>query len=102
PAARRVADALGVEVVRSAIAGCGVVGSVCAATNKGCVCCAGATEEDMALLRDVLGVEARKASVNHGSPQVGAGMLCNSKGALVGDETTPVEMGRIEDGLALY
>jgi translation initiation factor 6 len=47
-------------------------------------------------------VEAKKGSVNHGSKHVGAGILCNSKGALVGDETTPIEMGKIEDGLALY
>jgi translation initiation factor 6 len=33
---------------------------------------------------------------------VGAGIVANSKGALVGDETTPIEMGRIEDGLVLY
>ncbi|MCL2032528.1 MAG: translation initiation factor IF-6 [Methanomassiliicoccaceae archaeon] len=101
-AEKRIADALGVEVVRSAIAGYGTVGSACVATNKGCLCNVNATAEDIALLKDVLGVEAKKGSVNHGSGYVGSGILCNSKGALIGDETTPVEMGRIEDGLALY
>ena len=33
---------------------------------------------------------------------VGAGLVANSKGAVVGDETTPIEMGKIEDGLLLY
>ena len=32
----------------------------------------------------------------------GSGVIANSKGALVGDATTPIEMGRIEDGLVLY
>ncbi|MDR2698719.1 MAG: translation initiation factor IF-6 [Candidatus Methanoplasma sp.] len=101
-AERRIADALGTEVVRSAIGGYSTVGSACVATNKGCVCNVSATENDIALIKDVLGVEAKKGSVNHGSKQVGAGILCNSKGALVGDETTPIEMGKIEDGLVLY
>ena len=101
-AERTIADALGVEVVRSSIAGYDTVGSACAATNKGCICNVNAKEEDLKLIRDILKVEAVKGSVNHGSKHVGAGILCNSKGALVGDETTPIEMGKIEDGLVLY
>jgi translation initiation factor 6 len=101
-AEKKIADVLGVEVVRSAIAGYGTVGSACVATNRGCLCNVDATAEDIALLEDVLGVEVKKGSVNHGSKQVGAGILCNSKGALIGDDTTPIEMGKIEDGLVLY
>jgi len=99
---KRISDALGTEVVRSSVGGYNTVGSACVASNKGCLCCVSATEEDIALIRDVLKVEAKKGSVNHGSRHVGAGILCNSKGALVGDETTPIEMGKIEDGLVLY
>jgi len=101
-AEKRIADALGVEAVRSSIAGYDTVGSACVVTNKGCLCNVNTTEEDMELIRDVLGVEPKKGSVNHGSKYIGAGVLCNSKGALVGDETTPIEMGKIEEGLALY
>ncbi|MDL2241792.1 translation initiation factor IF-6 [Bacteroidales bacterium OttesenSCG-928-L03] len=101
-AEKKIADALGVEVVRSNIAGFGTVGSVCVATNKGCLCNVDATDEDISLIMDVLGVEAGKGSVNHGSKYVGAGILSNSKGALIGDDTTPIEMGKIEDGLVLY
>jgi len=101
-AEKRIAEALGVEAVRSAIAGYDTVGSACVVTNKGCVCNVNASEEDMKLIRDVLKVEPKKGSVNHGSKYIGAGILCNSKGALIGDETTPIEMGKIEDGLVLY
>ncbi|MCL1979284.1 MAG: translation initiation factor IF-6 [Methanomassiliicoccaceae archaeon] len=101
-AERNIADALGVEVVRSAIGGYDTVGSACVVTNKNCLCGMGATEQEIVLIRDVLGVEVKKGSVNHGSKHIGAGILCNSKGALVGDETTPIEMGKIEDGLDLY
>jgi len=99
---RIISDALGVECVRSSIAGINTVGSVCRATNKGCVCHADSTDEDMELIMDVLKVEAIRSTVNHGARMVGAGILANSKGALIGDDTTPIEMGKIEEGLALY
>ncbi|MDR3283474.1 MAG: translation initiation factor IF-6 [Candidatus Methanoplasma sp.] len=101
-AEKEIVDALNVEVVRGTVCGCNTVGSVCSVTNKGCVCGASASEEDLAFLKDVFGMEAKKASVNHGSKYVGAGMLCNSKGAIMGDDTTPIEMGKIEDGLNLF
>lgn len=97
-----IADALGVECVQSDIAGCATVGSVCCATNKGCVCHVDASDDDVAFLKDVLKVEVVRSTVNHGSRMVGAGLLANSKGAILGDETTPIEMGRVEEGLVLY
>ena len=101
--AKPLSDALGVEVVFSSIAGCNTVGSVCKATNKGCVCHMDASDEEVDLIKDVLKVqEVVRTSVNHGSRMVGAGLVANSKGAVVGDETTPIEMGKIEDGLLLY
>lgn len=99
---KKIADALGVEAVRASLGGYDTVGSACVVTNKGCLCNVNATDDDIALIKDVLGVEAKKGSVNHGSRQVGAGILCNTKGALIGDESTPIEMGKIEDGLVLY
>jgi len=97
-----ISDALGVECVQTSIAGVNTVGSVCRATNIGCVCHADASDEDMKLIQDVLKVECIRTTVNHGSRMLGAGILANSKGALIGDDTTPIEMGKIEEGLALY
>jgi len=97
-----ISDALGVECVPSTIAGINTVGSICRATNKGCVCHADASDDDMKLIEDVLKVECIRTTVNHGSRMLGAGILANSKGALIGDDTTPIEMGKIEEGLALY
>ena len=61
-----------------------------------------ASEEEVLLIRDVLKVEALRTTVNHGCRSVGAGILANSKGAVVGDESTPIELGKIEDALVLY
>ena len=99
---KKIADVFGVEAVTATIAGCSTVGSVCVCTNKGCLCAIDASDEDIELLQDVLKVEVTRTTVNHGAQFLGAGIVANSKGALVGDETTPIEMGRIEDGLFLY
>lgn len=101
-AVRLIADVLGVEVVRSSIAGINTVGSICAVTNKGCACHMDASDEEVALIKDVLNVEAIRTTANHGVRAVGAGIIANSKGAVVGDESTPIELGRIEDALVLY
>ena len=97
-----ISEALGVECVRASIAGINTVGSICRATNIGCVCHADASDDDMDLIQDVLKVEPIRTTVNHGVRMLGAGILANSKGALIGDDTTPIEMGKIEEGLALY
>ena len=78
------------------------MGSVCRVTNKGAAICPDATEADIKLVKEVLKVEAQKVTVNHGCTFISPGVLANSKGALVGDLTTPIEMGKIEDALVLY
>ena len=97
-----ISDGLGVECVQASIAGINTVGSICRATNIGCVCHADASDDELELIKDVLKVGPIRSTVNHGVRMVGAGILANSKGALIGDETTPIEMGKIEEGLALY
>ena len=99
---KEIEDILGVECVKSTIADIVTVGSVCRATNKGAAVCPDATEEDIRLIKDVLKVEAMKVTVNHGCKFVSPGIVANSKGAVVGDLTTPIEMGKIEDALVLY
>ena len=100
---KQLEELFGVEVVRSAIAGCNTIGSLCKCNNKGCVCTIDATDDDVELLKEVLKVqEVQRTTVNHGSKYVGSGVIANSKGALVGDATTPIEMGRLEDGLVFY
>lgn len=101
-AEKEIGDILGVDTIRSSIGEYNTIGSVCVANNKGCLCCTDATDDDILLISDILKVEVKRGSVNHGSKHVGAGIICNSKGALIGDDTTPIEMSKIEDGLVLY
>jgi len=95
-------NALGVKCVRSYIAGLDTVGSACKATNKGAVCHPNTTDAELQMIKETLNVEARRTTLNHGSGFLGPCLLANSKGAVVGDITTPIEMGRLEDALNLF
>lgn len=97
-----IEDALGVEVRRCAIAGIDTVGSVCLATSKGIVCHPRTSEDELKELSSFFGVPAAVATLNYGTPYLGACALANSKGACVGSLSTPIELGRLEDGLGLY
>jgi translation initiation factor 6 len=99
---RAIADVLQVEAVQRHIAGHSTVGSVCVATNKGLLCHPETTKDEFALLRSVLKVDGAIGTANYGAPMVGACLIANSRGAVVGYRSTPIELGRIEDALHLF
>jgi translation initiation factor 6 len=88
----KIADTLGVEVVKSKIAGLPYVGSLAAATNKGVLAHPLLKEEERKVLKDVLKVPVDVGTVNCGIPYVSTGLLGNSHGALIGLLTTGPEM----------
>lgn len=95
-------DTLQVPIAKGTIAGLKTVGSVAVTTNKGAVCHPDITEDEKKRLEHVLKVPATIATANYGTTYVGACLVANSNGAVVGSTTTPIEIGRIEDGLILY
>jgi len=97
-----ISEALGVPAVRGTVAGIRTVGAVAVATNKGVLCHPHARPAEMELLRTALGVPVAITTANYGSGLVGACMVANSKGAVVGSKTTPIELGRIEEGLGYF
>ncbi len=99
---RQIGDALRTEVVRGTIAGMRTTGSAGVATNKGVLAHPHATEPELKLIQEVLKVPAMITTANYGTAQVGACLVANSKGAVVGGRTTPIELGRIEEGLGYY
>ena len=54
---------------------------------------------EMAVVRDLLKVPVRNTTANYGTAQIGACLIANTRGAVIGSKTTPIEMGRIEEGL---
>jgi len=99
---RLIADVLDVEVQRGSVAGIDTVGSSCIATDKGVISHPRTTEEELRFLKDLFGVPASVATLNYGTPYLGACAIANSKGAFIGSRSTPIELGKLEDGLGLY
>ncbi len=98
---KAIEETLMVEVVQGTIAEHRTVGSACVATNLGALCHPSTTPAEMDLVRKALAVPAAIGTLNYGAPLVGACMVANSKGAVVGYRSTPIELGRVEDALGL-
>lgn len=101
-AVEAIADALGVSAEKGTIAGLKTVGSAACVNNKGALCHPKTTEEELTLVERLFGVEADIGTVNHGAPYIGAGIVGNAKGAVIGSVTTGPELNRIEDALHYY
>ena len=97
-----IKENLKVPVHRGTIGSLKTVGMAAVVTNKGLLCHPKATEEEKRTLKDIFGVSVMIGTVNHGSPVIGSGLVANSKGAIIGNLTTGIEMGRIEEALNLF
>ncbi len=96
-----IEEVLGVPVKRGTIADIPTVGSAGAVTNRGGLAHPEADDGELEFLSEFFGVKFYRGTANYGSGFVGASILVNSKGALVGSNTTNVEISRIEDAFDL-
>jgi len=94
-----IGEFLDVEVYRGTISGLKTVGMAATVTNKGVLVHPRASKFELDRLDEIFSLHVDIGTVNLGSPLVGSGLLANSKGYVVGRETTGHEMGRIEDAL---
>jgi len=97
-----ISEVLGVPVETGTVAGFSTVGSAAVATNKGVICHPHTSDYEKEQLSRLFGVDVAIATANYGTGLLGACMIANKKGALVGEASTPIELGKIEDGLKLY
>ena len=98
---KEIEDTLDVEVVKGTLAKQKTVGAQGVVTKKGILCHPHTTKKELAELKKKFGVDGDIGTANYGTPLVGACMIANSKGAVVGSTTTPIELGRIEEALLL-
>lgn len=96
-----ISRALGVPAERGTVAGLGTVGMAGVATNRGVVLHPKATEREAAAVHALLGVPVHRSTANFGVPVVGACLVANSRGFLVGRPTTPVEIVHLQEGLGI-
>jgi translation initiation factor 6 len=97
-----IARALGVRAERGTLAGLATVGMAGIATNRGAVVHPKATDRELARTEEVLGVPVQRSTANFGVPVVGACVVANSRGLIVGLPTTPVEILHLQDGLRVF
>ncbi len=90
---------LDVPVYQGTIGSLKTVGMAAVVTNKGLLCHPKVTDEEKRVLEKVFDVNVMIGTVNHGSPIIGSGLVANSNGAIIGNLTTGIEMGRIEEAL---
>ncbi len=89
----------GVPVYKGTIASLKTVGMAAVVTNKGLLCHPKVSDEEKIVLEKVFDVNVMIGTVNHGTPLIGSGLVANSRGAIIGNLTTGIEMGRIEEAL---
>jgi len=89
-----------VPTFRGTIGGLKTVGMAAVVTNKGLLCHPKVTVEEKKQLEKVFDVPVMIGTVNHGSPVIGSGLVANNKGAIIGNLSTGIELGRIEEALA--
>ncbi len=99
---RLIEDVFGVEVMKMSVGGIKTVGSACLINGKGGLCHPKVTDEELEVLSEFLGIPIVPGTLNYGTGYVGACALANSRGAVIGDSSTPIEMGKVEDALILY
>jgi len=94
-----IRDVLGVEVNKGSIAGVPTVGSAAVVTNRGLLVHPMASEDEVKFLREYFKVNGDVGTINCGFPYVKAGVVANSKGAIVGSNTTGPELVKVEQNL---
>lgn len=99
---RLIRKTLEVEVTEATIAGFDIVGSAIAATNRGALVHPDATDEELELVEEALGVTTKIGTVNRGVKLVGACVIANSNGVIVGNKTTGPELARIDQVFNLF
>jgi translation initiation factor 6 len=68
------------------------VGALVVATNRGAAVYPKLTEEEVAEISTILGVEAYPTSINGGVPFLSSGLVANSANAIAGNLTTGPEL----------
>lgn len=91
-ALRKIQDVFDVPVEATNIASYGQVGAMVLATNRGGVIHPKASEEEVAIVGEVLKVGVEPCTVNGGVPLVGSGLVANSSEAIVGTSTSGPEL----------
>ncbi len=96
-----IQDVLGVEVMSSTVARIRTVGTLAVATNKGVLAHPSIVEDELEAMRSILKADVRPGTINSGVGYIRSGLVANSFGALVGSETSGLELAVVGEALKL-
>ncbi len=82
------------------IASSEIVGSCVVVTDKGFLVHPGVSEKEFNELKKIFKVGGQPTTANYGNPFIANDILANSNGVLVGEQTSPHEILRIDEGLS--
>ncbi|MEM0215396.1 MAG: translation initiation factor IF-6 [Archaeoglobaceae archaeon] len=94
-----ISDFLNIEIVLGTIGGIKTVGMAGVITNRGGIVHPNTNEWELKKIKRVMGIEALKGTANFGNDMVGSSIIANSKGYIVGRDTTGLELGIIDEAL---
>lgn len=89
----------GVKFERILLAGSELAGACVTVTNKGLITNPNISEKDFKRLEALFAVKGKATTANYGDLFVANSVIANSKGAIAGDKTSGIELGRIDEGL---
>ena len=99
---RSAEEVLGIKIKALSLNKMDTLGMIGCINNKGGLCHPDISDEDRYTMDKLLGVPVMDGTVNFGMPLVGAGVVSSSNGAVCGQQSTGIELGRIEEALKLF
>jgi len=91
----QIQDSLGIETIVGSMLGSPLVGSIVMSTNNGALVHPLLSEEEISEISSILKVRTDVCTINRGIPYPRVGILSNTKGAVIGSDSTGPESMRI-------
>ncbi|MCL5117517.1 MAG: translation initiation factor IF-6 [Candidatus Marsarchaeota archaeon] len=96
-----IEDIFGVEVVKGSIAGFKTIGATNILTNKGFAINNNSSDDEKNKMDGLFGFDSIPTTANNGSLFIGLAAIANSRGIVIGDNTTGFELTRMIESLNL-
>ncbi|MCS7119122.1 MAG: translation initiation factor IF-6 [Archaeoglobaceae archaeon] len=94
-----VSNFLNIKIIPGTVGGIKTVGMAAVVTNRGGIIHPNANDWEIKKLKNIMGIEPLKGTANFGNDMLGSSIVANSKGYLVGRDTTGYELGVIDEAL---
>jgi len=96
---KQIKDALGIKPTIMNLANMSVPGSVSKITNKGAIFSPNLSDDDIKKVESLLKIEIGLGTVNLGNPFLSAGLIANSFGFAIGQQSSGFEISRVDESL---